>query len=144
MSGIKTSARNMFQGKIKTVTTGAVNAEVVLDLGGQEMVAIITNESVKTLGLKEGGEAYALVKASWVIMTNGGGGLKVSARNYLEGTVEKIEKGAVNSEVVMTLPGGRKLTSIITNASVDNLGLKVGGPAGALIKASHVIIAVAE
>ncbi len=142
MSGFKTSARNVFQGKVKKVTMGAVNAEVVLDLGGQDLVAIITNESVKSLELKEGLEAYALVKASWVILTDGAG-LKVSARNNLTGTVEKITKGAVNSEVSLSLAGGRKLTAIITNASVDNLELKEGGRAGALIKASHVIVAVA-
>lgn len=142
MSGIKTSARNLFQGKVKKVTMGAVNAEVVMDIGGQDIVAIITNESAKSLGLKEGSSAYALIKASWVILTEGAGGLKVSARNYLTGKVEKIVKGAVNTEVVMDIGGSRKLVSIITNTSADSLGLSVGGQAGALIKASHVIVAV--
>lgn len=142
MSGIKTSARNLFEGQVKQVTTGAVNSEVVLDLGGQELVAIITNSSAKTLGLKAGTKAYALIKASWVILTDGGGGLKVSARNNLSGTVAKVERGAVNSEVTLDLAGGRQLVAIITNASVDSLGLKAGVKAGALIKASHVIVAV--
>lgn len=142
MSGIKTSARNFFQGKVKKVVMGAVNAEVLMDIGGQEIVAIITNESVKSLGLKEGSSASALIKASWVILTEGNGGLKVSARNHLTGRVEKIVKGAVNAEVVLDIGGGRKLVSIITNASADSLGLSVGGQAGALIKASNVIVAV--
>ena len=142
MSGIKTSARNLFQGQVKALTLGAVNAEVVLDLGGQDIVAIITNESAKSLNLKVGSEAYALIKASWVIITESTGQMKTSARNHLEGTVEKIVKGAVNSEVILDLGGGRKLVSIITNSSVDNLGLKEGAKAGALIKASHVIIAI--
>ncbi len=141
MSGIKTSARNLFKGQVKQVTPGAVNAEVVLDLGGQDIVAIITNESAKSLGLKAGGSAYAMIKASWVILTEGGG-LKTSARNNLAGTVEKVTKGAVNTEVVLDLGGGRKLVSIITNASADSLGLKAGSKAGAMIKASHVIVAV--
>jgi len=142
MSGIKTSARNLFKGQVKKVITGAVNSEVVLDIGGQEIVAIITNESAKNLGLKEGGTAYALIKASWVILTDGAPGLKVSARNYLEGTVEKVVKGAVNSEVSLKIAGDRHIVAIITNASVDSLGLKEGGRAGAMIKASHVIVAV--
>jgi len=142
MSGIKTSARNLFQGKIKQVTLGAVNAEVILDIGGQDIVSIITNESAKSMNLKPGGDAYALIKASWVIITETAGQLKTSARNNLSGRVEKIVKGAVNSEVALDLGGGRKLVAIITNSSVDNLGLKEGGQAGALIKASHVIIAV--
>ena len=142
MSGIKTSARNLFKGTVKKVITGAVNSEVALDIGGQEIVAIITNESAKNLELKEGGQAYALIKASWVILTDGASGLKVSARNCLSGTVEKITKGAVNSEVSVKIAGDRHIVAIITNASVDSLGLKEGGPAGAMIKASHVIVAV--
>jgi len=105
-------------------------------------VAIITNESARNLGLKDGGSAYALIKASWVILTDGAPGLKVSARNYLSGKVEKITKGAVNSEVSVKITGDRSIVAIITNASVDNLGLKEGGSAGAMIKASNVIIAV--
>ncbi|MDR1044983.1 MAG: TOBE domain-containing protein [Candidatus Adiutrix sp.] len=143
MSGIKTSARNVFQGQVKRVTLGAVNAEVVLDLGGQDIVAVITNESVKTLGLKEGLAACALIKASWVILTDGQG-LKVSARNNLSGTVAKVTRGAVNSEVILNLAGGRQLVAIITNASLDSLGLEEGAPAGALIKASHVLVAVED
>lgn len=67
MGGIRTSARNVFEGKVKKVTLGAVNAEVILDLGGQDLTAIITNESVKNLGLAEG-QAGALIKASHVIL----------------------------------------------------------------------------
>jgi len=142
MSGIKTSARNLFKGTVKNVNMGAVNAEIILDIGGRDIVAIITNESAKSLNLKEGSPAYAMIKASWVILTEGSGGLKVSARNCLTGKVEKIVKGAVNSEVVLDVNADTKLVAIITNTSVDNLGLTVGGQAGALIKASHVIVAV--
>ena len=52
--------------------------------------------------------------------------MKLSARNLLEGKVVKVVKGAVNSEVTIELPGGEKLVSIITNASVASLGLKKG------------------
>ena len=141
MSGIRTSARNLFKGKVKQVTLGAVNAEVVLDIGGQDLVAIVTIESAKSLGLAAGQPAYALIKASWVILTEGRG-LKVSARNNLPGTVDKIIPGAVNTEVLVNLGGDRQLTAIITNASADSLALKEGTAVGALIKASHVIVAV--
>lgn len=143
MSVIKTSARNQFKGKIAKVTLGAVNAEVILNVDGQDIVAIITNESAQNLGLKEGDEAYALIKASMVILAAADSGLKVSARNALAGTVKKIEKGAVNSEVVVALAGGQEIVAIITNHSVENLDLKDGGPVTALIKASQVIVAVA-
>ena len=68
--------------------------------------------------------------------------MKISARNVLKGKVVKVEKGAVNSEVVLELPGGVTIVSIITNSSVESLGLMVGKGAFAVIKASSVMVAV--
>ncbi len=66
---MKISARNILKGKVKKVTHGAVNSEVVLELpGGQEVVSIITKESAQKLGLAEGKTAYAIIKASSVMM----------------------------------------------------------------------------
>ena len=70
--------------------------------------------------------------------------MKFSARNVLKGKVAKIVKGAVNSEVTIELPGGERLVSIITNASVVSLSLKKGMAAYAVIKASSVMVAVDE
>ncbi len=140
---MQTSARNQFVGRVAGVVRGAVNAEVTLDLGaGQQLVAIITNESVEHLGLVPGGETFALVKASWVILA-ADDGMRTSARNQLRGTVARCARGAVNSEVILELPGGRTVVAIVTNGSVDALGLAEGARACALIKASHVILATA-
>lgn len=140
---MKTSARNQFLGKVTAVRRGAVNDEVELEiLGGQRIVAIITCESTDNLGLKLGAEAFALIKASAVIVMTDDDGAQVSARNRLAGTVSRLQPGAVNSEVVIDLPGGGAIASIITNGSVDSLGLKVGGPASAIFKASSVIVGV--
>jgi molybdopterin-binding protein len=68
--------------------------------------------------------------------------MKLSARNVLKGNVIKLTDGAVNSEVIVELPGGAQIVSIITKESVHNLGLAVGKPAYAVIKASNVMIAV--
>ena len=68
--------------------------------------------------------------------------MKLSARNVLKGTIKKVVRGAVNSEVTIELTGGAQVVSIITNASVDSLGLKEGAAAYAVIKASSVMIAV--
>jgi len=67
--------------------------------------------------------------------------MKISARNMLKGKVKKISAGAVNSEVVIELPGGIEVVSIITKTSADNLGLAVGKEAYAVIKASSVLVA---
>jgi molybdopterin-binding protein len=68
--------------------------------------------------------------------------MKLSARNQLKGKVTKIIPGAVNSEIILELPGGAQVVSIITKESVENLGLTVGKTAYAVIKASSVMIAV--
>src|SRR5690606_24278883 len=120
---MKTSARNQFLGRVESVTMGAVNAEVTLDIGGGDrLVAIITNESVRDLDLKAGSEAFALIKSSSVIISTDEK-LKTSARNRLCGTVVYCKEGAVNGEVRIDLPGGRTVTAIITNESIHNLDL---------------------
>jgi molybdopterin-binding protein len=68
--------------------------------------------------------------------------MKISARNILKGKIIKVIHGAVNSEVTIELPGGTCLVSIITNSSVDNLGLIEGKEAYAIIKASSVMIGI--
>ena len=66
---MKISARNMLKGKVKTVKTGAVNDEIVVELpGGFEIVSIITKASAESLGLAPGKEAYAIIKASNVMI----------------------------------------------------------------------------
>ncbi len=68
--------------------------------------------------------------------------MKLSARNVLKGKVVQVKAGAVNSEVVIELPGGARIAAIITKTSAENLGLAVGKDAYAVIKASNVIVAV--
>jgi molybdopterin-binding protein len=66
---MKLSARNLLKGKVSKIMLGAVNAEVELELsGGQKVVSIITINSVKKLGLEVGKEAYAMIKASSVMI----------------------------------------------------------------------------
>ena len=70
--------------------------------------------------------------------------MKISARNVLKGTVKEIHSGAVNAEVIITLPGGAEIVSVITLSSVETLGLVVGKPVYAVVKASNVMVAVEE
>ncbi|MCL4269311.1 MAG: molybdopterin-binding protein [Anaerolineales bacterium] len=66
---MKLSARNLLKGKILKIVKGAVNSEVTIQLsGGEQLVSIITNASVKSLGLKKGKEAYAVIKASNIMV----------------------------------------------------------------------------
>jgi len=68
--------------------------------------------------------------------------MKISARNVLKGTVKNVNHGAVNSEIVVELPGGTDVVSIITKTSAENLKLAKGSQVYAVIKASNVMIAV--
>jgi molybdate transport system regulatory protein len=140
---MKVSARNVFKGTITDLINGTVNAEVELTTpGGDKIVAIVTEASVESLALAVGKEAIAYVKAPWVIVLTGKPEVKFSARNQLAGQVSKVQKGAVNSEVAITLLGGATVYSVLTNEAVLELGLKEGVEASALIKASHVILGV--
>lgn len=140
---MKTSARNALRGTVEEVRHGAVNSEVTLRLQGEDRLhAIVTKESAQALGLGPGRAATAIIKASWVILAAADAGGRVSARNRLCGTVKRVQEGAVNAEVVLELPGGNTLAAIITETSLEDLGFKVGDRACALIKASHIILAV--
>lgn len=140
---MKVSARNVFRGKITSVVDGTVNAEVEITTdGGDRIVAIVTEGSVKSLGLAVGKEAVAYVKAPWVMVLVGNADIHFSARNQLTGTVGELHKGAVNTEVGIRLPGGSTVYAVITNEAVLELGLKEGVAATVLIKASHVVLGV--
>lgn len=140
-----TSARNQFKGVISSVKKGAVNDEIAIKLpSGTEITAIITDSSTQSLGLKEGKEVVALIKASWVIIATDLGGIRLSARNQLKGKVEAVRKGAVNTEVDVKLDSGEDLTAIITCTSAEKLKLAKGSAVTAIIKAPLVIVGVAE
>lgn len=140
---MKVSARNVFTGTVKQIQEGSVNAEVLLSLaGGEELVAVVTLQSVKSLGLAVGAQAVALVKAPWVMLMTESSGFRLSARNCLEGKVTRVSDGAVNAEVIITLKGGTDVYSIVTREAVTELGLAEGVSASAVIKASHIILGV--
>ena len=140
---MKVSARNVFNGTVASISKGAVNAEVTLSLKGDTAItAVVTNGAIDNLGLKEGMTAYAIVKASSVVIGTDLAEAKLSTRNQLSGTIVKLVEGPVSCEVDLELPGGTTVSAVITDGSAKRLGLKVGGSATALFKASSVILGV--
>lgn len=105
-------------------------------------MAVVTRESSQSLGLKEGAKAFALIKASSVIVITDAQGVRLSARNLLAGKVQQVKPGAVNAEVLIELPGGAVVTAIVTADSAQDLGLAPGSAATAMVKASSVIVGV--
>jgi len=140
---MKISARNVFSGTIGKILAGAVNSEVTLGLsGGSELIASITNGAVENLGLETGMSAYAIVKASSVIVGTDLHDARVSARNIFCGTVARMVPGPVSAEVDIEIGGGNMVSAVITNESAIRLGLQEGVHACALFKASSVIIGI--
>ncbi|TLN13372.1 LysR family transcriptional regulator, partial [bacterium] len=112
---MKVSARNIFSGTIARLTRGAVNSEVVISLkGGDSLVSVVTNESVEGLGLREGSEVYALVKASSVLIGKNLEESGLSSGNILAGRIISLVEGAVNTEVTLELSGGSTISAVIT------------------------------
>ena len=141
---MKISARNVFPGRVTKVQVGAVNSEVDLTTkSGLHLVAVVTNESVRSLGLAVGCEATALIKASSVLVLLEDANVKLSARNCLSGKISKVAEGPISAEVTIILPGGDHVHATITHESSKELELKVGMPATAVFKAQSVILAVA-
>ena len=68
--------------------------------------------------------------------------MKLSARNVLKGKVKQVKHGVVNTEVIVELPGGTEIVSVITKESAENLKLAKGKAVYAVIKASNVMIGV--
>jgi molybdopterin-binding protein len=65
---VQLSARNQLRGTVKSVTLGNVMAEVIVDVGGQEIASVITRDSAERIGLAEGDEVVAIVKATEVLL----------------------------------------------------------------------------
>ncbi|MFT0846570.1 molybdopterin-binding protein [Actinomycetaceae bacterium L2_0104] len=70
--------------------------------------------------------------------------MKLSARNQLKGTIVAVEEGAVNGIVKIEVAPGVVVSSSITNSSIEELGLAVGGTAYAVIKASNVMVGIED
>ena len=139
---MRISTRNQFKGQATVLRIGPVNADVSVDIGGGDKIdALVTTQSLENLGIRDGVEVYALVKASSVMLVGDSAGMHFSARNQLTGKVEAVTTGAVNSEVLVRLPGGAMVVAIITNASASGMALRQGDDVTAMFKASSVFLA---
>ena len=105
---MKISARNQLKGTVSAIAEGAVNGVVSIDLGSTMVKADITMEAINDLGLKEGTDAMAIIKASNVMFAAGSERIQgISARNQIAGTIASVKKGAVNGHVAIETPRGR-------------------------------------
>ena len=142
-TGYEDLRSNQLKGAISAVAEGAVNGVISIDLGSTQIKADITMEAIKDLGLKEGMDAVAIVKASNVMFAAGTERVAgISARNQIAGIVASVKKGAVNGHVAIETADGARIMGSITNEAIDELGLAEGGNALAIVKATDVIVGV--
>lgn len=138
---MKISVRNMLKGTISNIQEGAVNGVVTVDLHDTRVKADIIMDAIRDLELEVGKPALVIVKASSVMFaTEEVKG--IPARNQLHGKIAGVKEGAVNGRVAIELPCGCKVKGSITNEAIESLGLKVGGEAVAVIKATDVMIGI--
>ncbi|MBT2404133.1 MULTISPECIES: molybdopterin-binding protein [unclassified Streptomyces] len=134
------SIRNQLAGTVTAVTTGEAMATVKVRLeGGQDVIAAITTDAVKDLGIATGSAVKALVKATEVALATGAVD-GISIRNQIAGTVVDVATGGAMASVKVDVDGGG-LTAAITKDAVDALGLAAGTSVVALIKSTEVSLA---
>jgi molybdate transport system regulatory protein len=134
------SARNQINAKIEKIDIGEVNSQLYLKLkSNNSLVSVITQTAVLNLDLKENDEVIAIFKSSNVLLMTDTS-LNISARNKIDGIIEYINKGDVNSEVVIDIGNEDKIASVITTTSLENLKIKKGSQVSAIIKSSDVMI----
>lgn len=137
---MKTSARNQLWGRVSSIRTGAVNADVEIALSGDvKIVSQITLRSLRSLSLAEGSEVWALIKASWVTLATGPEPA-ISSGNRIKGTVVGIARGAVNAEVELSIRGDERIVATASLSALDELGIQRGGRAWAVFDESSVIL----
>ena len=138
---MKLSARNQFGGTVTKIAEGAVNGIVTIDVNGTPVSATISLNAISELGLTPGRKAYAVIKATEV-MVGRGEHLPLSARNQFPGRVLGVEKGAVNSIVRISALGGNTISATISNNAVAELDLKEGEDVLAVVKATSVMVGI--
>lgn len=140
---MKISARNILSGTVRSITRDHSVALVVLELkSGHRISSVITCDSVDSLNLAVGTSAYALVKASSVMIAPLTEQLAISARNQIKGRIKQLRQSPVVGEVVLDISAGESIVATITENSIDKLGLVEGQDVYAVIKSTSVIIGV--
>lgn len=139
----RTSARNAFFGRVARVQRGDIQALVVVEsLGGHAVSSIITNESIKNLGVTEGSFVTAEIKAPWVVIEACDDMPRASATNRFLGEVELVRPGELTAEVIVVLSDATRLCALITSQSARDLNLAEGQKVWAMFNAFAVVLHV--
>ena len=138
---VRTSARNQFVGTVVGILDAGGMADVRLRLEGDEfLTATITPESVETMGLAPGAQAWALIKAPWVTLS--ARAPRASAtKNTFEGVVTVLDRGSASTRLTLTTASGRAIAAAMSESLVGERGLTRGARAWAAFATESVILA---
>lgn len=137
----KTSARNAFFGKIQNIQKGDIQTRVeLMTMDGFPIFTVITNDSVERLGLSKGRLIAAEVKAPWVCLHTNTMAPACSSDNKIQGVLEKITQGKINTECVVRVSDTTELCAVIATAECKNLKLKKGDKIWALFNGFSVVL----
>ncbi|MCD4658136.1 MAG: TOBE domain-containing protein [Planctomycetes bacterium] len=139
---LKTSVRNQFIGKVTHIDQGQVSAKIDLTIQGDDhIVSIISNKSLQDLGIQIGSRVYALIKATYVMISKSPDIAEVN-RNILAGKIEHLTSDETKTEIALQLAGGSSLVSIEPNEIADKNKLQIGDEVYAFFKPSSVILGI--
>lgn len=136
---LQTSARNHWVGSVRTVRADRVHAEIEIALDDKlSIVAHISTDSAKRLGIAPGSDIAALVKAVAVQIATPEQVPAMQA-NRLVGSISRLSQEGEQSELIVDLPGGRTVTAVMRGA--DGSGLRVGRKVVAYFDPRAVLLA---
>ena len=147
---MKTSARNVFQGRIVALRQSGLLVEAILSTaGGLRVAALITDESYRSLALEEGKLVNASVKAPCVMIEAGapeGGNGRVDAtsgaENRFAAVVERVREDGMVMEILAALPEGSQICALQSKGPATGAPLRAGDKITVLFKAFSVILSL--
>lgn len=140
----RTSARNLFAGRVARIRRGEILSEVVLETSeGHRVASVITNTSLETLGLEEGAPVIGMIKAPLVTIAKGESPPVTSAPNVFPGRVAAVRPDGVMAEVITRIQGDVEVCALITASSAKRMRLAAGDDAWVVFDTSAVILSVA-
>lgn len=142
-SGRKTSARNSFFGKVTRIVKGSIEAQIAMQtLEGDYILSVITNDSLKRLGLNPGSFITAEVKAPSVILHQGESDPKCSTENRFRGVVTRRTLGKIHTEYIVKISETTEVCAVISSTGNPSFELKVNDHAWVLFSSSSVVLHV--
>ncbi|NLY42228.1 MAG: TOBE domain-containing protein, partial [Desulfovibrionales bacterium] len=137
----KTSARNIFWGKVRSLVLGDVQTLVELaTLDGGSLLTIVTNTSAEHLGLMPGRLLSAEIKAPWMILERQDCKGRNNLENQREGTIVRIRSGKINTECAVLLADGTELCAIVSSPGFLDLNLSDGDSVRVLFSCYAVVL----